>query len=156
MHLDDAIEPLAEGERAPTPDERVHLTQCEVCARELALATQVHLTLQSQTVPEPPSDFVGSTLTRVRRERWRAEQRLDLVFNLVVGCAALLGIGTVWMVLSAAGLSTLSADIAVVLVAAVNDAVRKSLPALPTYVLALAVFLSGLAVWWWAERGLEL
>jgi hypothetical protein len=40
--------------------------------------------------------------------------------------------------------------------AAVNDSVRKSLPSLPTYLLALTVFLSGLAVWWWAERGLEL
>jgi hypothetical protein len=156
MHLDEELEAVAEGGRDLTPDERAHLAQCAECTRALALATQVHLLLQSQSLTEAPADFVGAMRARVRRERWRAEQRLDFVFNLVVVCAALLGVVGIWLVLSASGLSPVSSELAVVLVDAVNGVVRQSLPALPTYALAVTVFLSGLAVWWWAERGFEL
>jgi hypothetical protein len=95
-------------------------------------------------------------LSHARRERWRAEQRLDLVFNVFVGCAVSLGVGAVWLVLSATGLMTLGNDVASILVRVMSETVRQSLPALPTYALAVTVFLSGLAVWWWAERGFEM
>jgi hypothetical protein len=156
MHLDDEVEAIAEGARDATREERLHLAQCEACARALALATRVHATLQAQTMPEPPPSLVGSVLSHARRERWRAEQRLDLVFNVFVGCAVSLGVGAVWLVLSATGLMTLGNDVASILVRVMSETVRQSLPALPTYALAVTVFLSGLAVWWWAERGFEM
>lgn len=154
-HLDLEIELLADGEREPTANERAHLAACEPCARALALAIDVQRLLASQAPPEAPPQFVAATLARVRRAGWRAEQRLDLAFNVAVGLAVVLSMGALWIVLSAAGLSGVSAGIALVFVDTVNDAVRRALPVLPMYTLGAGVLLSGLAMWWWAERGFE-
>jgi anti-sigma factor RsiW len=155
-HLDLEIEMLAEGERDPTPEERAHLAACEPCARALALASDVQRLLSRQATPDVPLQFVAATLAKVRRARWRAEQRLDLAFNVALGLAVVLAVGALWIVLSATGLSNLSANVAIVFVETVNEAVRRSLPVLPMYTLGAGILVSGLAMWWWAEHGFEL
>jgi anti-sigma factor RsiW len=111
--------------------------------------------LATQPTPVVREDFTAATLTRVRRERWRSEQRLDLAFNLVVAFAGLGGLAGLWIVLAATGVLSMSTAVAEVFVHAVNQAFRAFLPVLPMYLLAAAVLFSGLGVWWWAEHGLE-
>jgi anti-sigma factor RsiW len=154
-HLDREIEEIAAGERHATREERAHLDACEACARALTLATEIDRVLASQPPPVAPEHFIAATLTRVRRERWRSEQRLDLAFNVIVGLAGLIGLAGLWIVLTAAGVLSMSAGVATVFVDVVNQAFRAFLPVLPMYVLAAAVLFSGLGVWWWAEHGLE-
>jgi anti-sigma factor RsiW len=156
MHLDDEIELIAAGERQVTPEEQVHLEGCPSCARSLALAIDVHRLLAAEAAPVGPEGFVAATLGRVRRERWRSEQQLDLAFNVVVGLAALTGVALLWIVLTASGVSTVSADLVDVFIMGTNSAIDRMRPALPTYTMATLVLASGLGIWWWAERGFEV
>jgi len=42
------------------------------------------------------------------------------------------------------------------LLASTASLVASIAPALPIYTLAAGVFVSGVAIWWWAEHGLEI
>lgn len=154
--MDALIEPIAAGEIDPDASMRAHLAICLTCARALALARQIDRVLAAQPAPDPPPGFTVQLMARLRRERWRSEQYLDLAFNLAVALATAAGIGGLWLVLSASGLAGVSADLVRVFVAAADAAVASLAPALPAYGLAAAVFVSGMAIWWWAEHGLEI
>jgi hypothetical protein len=110
----------------------------------------------SQPAPEPPAAFTAALMTRLRRERWRSEQSLDVAFNVAVALAVTVGVGGVAMVATASGLAALSADLVRVFLLATASAFATIAPALPVYVLASAVVVSWLLVWWWAEHGFEL
>jgi hypothetical protein len=61
-----------------------------------------------------------------------------------------------WIVLTASGVSTVSADLVDVFIMGTNSAIDRMRPALPTYTMATLVLASGLGIWWWAERGFEI
>lgn len=154
--FDELIEPIAAGELEPDAGMRAHLQSCPACTRALAMARQIDRVLGAQPAPEPPLAFTATLMARLRRERWRSEQSLDVAFNIAVGLAVAVGVGGVVMVATASGLAALSADLVRVFLSATVSAFATIAPALPVYALASAVVVSWLLVWWWAERGFEL
>jgi len=154
--LDELIEPIAAGEIEPDAVMRAHLATCTVCASALALARHIDRVLAMQSAPEPSPRFTQALMARMRRERWRSEQYLDLAFNAAVALAIAAGAGGLCLVLTMSGLATVSADLTRVVVAAASAAVASLVPALPVYAAAAALFVSGMALWWWAEHGLEI
>jgi len=111
--------------------------------------------LRVQPVPVVPETFTSQVMTRVRRHRWRSEQYLDLAFNVVVGLAAVIGVGGLYALLTATGVAAVSADLVRIFVRGAEELATGALPQIRLYTVAMVVVVSGLAVWWWAERGLE-
>jgi len=94
-------------------------------------------------------EVLTGALTRIRRERWRAEQSFDLAFNVVVSLAAVCVLGAVGVMLADFGFGAHIGE-------AVALVVDRARPALPAYGLATGLLAMMLGVWWWAERGLEI
>jgi len=154
--LNALIEAIAAGEIEPDPGARAHLATCIACARALALARHIDALLAAQPAPDASPGFTPALMARLRRDRWRSEQYLDLGFNVAVALAIVAGVGGLWLVLSATGLVGVSTDLTRVLLASTASLVASIAPALPIYTLAAGVFVSGVAIWWWAEHGLEI
>ena len=155
-HLDELIEPIAAGDMVPDADTRAHLASCAACAHALELARQIDGVLAAQPVPDVGPAFTSRLMVRLRRERWRSEQYLDVAFNIAVALAVATTVGGLMMVLAASGLTTVSADLTGLFVSGVAEVLSAVTPALPVYAVAAAVFVSGMAIWWWAERGFEI
>jgi anti-sigma factor RsiW len=154
--LDELIEPIATGEMVADAEVQAHLASCVACSHALELARQIDGVLAAQAVPDLPAAFTTRLMGRLRRERWRSEQYLDLAFNIAVGLALATTVGGLVMVLAASGLAAVSADLTRLLVSGAAELLSAVTPALPVYSVAAAVFASGLAIWWWAERGFEI
>ena len=122
--LDALIEPIAAGEIEPDAGVRAHLATCLACSRALALARQVDAVLAAQPPPDPSPAFTPTLMARLRRERWRSEQYLDLAFNVAVALAIVAGVGGLWLVLSATGLVGVSTDVTRLFVARYRVGVR--------------------------------
>jgi hypothetical protein len=92
-------------------------------------------------------------MRRVRRERWRTEQYLDLGFNaaIVVSVAAI--IGGIWLALNVTGLAAVTSGTVAVFSTGLHELLQRAAPKLPVYVGAAMLMLAAFAVWWWAERG---
>jgi anti-sigma factor RsiW len=155
-HLDELIEPIAAGDMVPDSDTRAHLASCAACAHALELARQIDGVLAAQPVPDVGPAFTSRLMVRLRRERWRSEQYLDVAFNIAVALAVATTVGGLVMVLAASGLTTVSPDLTGLFVSGVAEVLSAVTPALPVYGVAAAVFVSGMAIWWWAERGFEI
>ena len=155
-HLDELIEPIAAGDMVPDADARAHLASCAACAHALELARQIDGVLAAQPVPDVGPAFTSRLMVRLRRERWRSEQYLDVAFNIAVALAVATTVGGLVMVLAASGLTTVSPDLTGLFVSGVAEVLSAVTPALPVYGVAAAVFVSGMAIWWWAERGFEI
>jgi anti-sigma factor RsiW len=154
--LDELIEPIATGEMVADGEVQAHLASCMVCSHALELARQIDGVLAAQAVPDLPAAFTTRLMGRLRRERWRSEQYLDLAFNIAVGLALATTVGGLVMVLATSGLAAVSADLTRLLVSGAAELLSAVTRALPVYSVAAAVFASGLAIWWWAERGFEI
>ena len=155
-HLDELIEPIAVGDVVPDADARAHLASCAACAHALELARQIDGVLAAQPVPDVGPAFTSRLMVRLRRERWRSEQYLDVAFNIAVALAVVTTVGGLVMVLAASGLTTVSPDLTGLFVSGAAEVLSAVTPALPVYGIAAAVFASGMAIWWWAERGFEI
>jgi len=153
--FDDLIEPLAAGEIAITEEIQVHLDGCARCRGALATATAIERTLAAQPVPAVSDAFVPAVMARVRVERWRSEQHLDLVFNALVGLAVLLATGGLVAVMSVSGLSAVSADLVRFFLRGAVEMTRYAMPHAGMYVAATVLAVSTLGLWWWAEQGFE-
>ena len=71
-------------------DTRAHLETCPGCAAALATARRIEEALAARPVVEPPPRFTPGVLHRIRRDRWRSEERVDRLFNVSIAVAALL------------------------------------------------------------------
>ena len=146
------IEAIAAGD--VTPDARImaHVRSCAGCAAALAGARRVEQLLKDRTSPAAPPQFTTRIMGRIRRDRWRRDQFLDLGFNLVVAVVVLGILAAFWVVLSQTGFGGLSQDAFGVLGNAANDLIRRAAPSLPLYLAASGIVATALGVWWWAER----
>ena len=153
--VDDLIEPLAAGDIAMTGEIQAHLDGCVHCRGALAVATAIERTLAAQRAPAVGDAFVPAVMARVRVARWRSEQRLDLVFNGLVGLAVLLAAGGLAAVMSVSGLSAVSADLVRFFLRSAVEMTRYAMPQAGMYVAATVLAVSTLALWWWAEQGFE-
>jgi hypothetical protein len=151
----EAIEAIASGEAAPAPL-AAHVAACARCAASLELATRLDRLLEDRPAPPPPGDFTARVLGRVRRERWRAEQYVDLGFNVAVAAGVVLIVGGIWLVLNRAGFSAATAEAAALLAAALDAIGARIEPRLPTYLAAAGLLLTTLGLWWWADRRVSL
>jgi hypothetical protein len=91
-------------------------------------------------------------MARIRRERWRNEQLIDWSFNAalaVVGMAVAAGI---WIVVSRSGFTFVGNDALQLLNTEMRSFFQRVSPSLPVYALAIALLVTALGIWWWAER----
>lgn len=148
--LDDLIEPLAEGEDAGA-EAAAHLDGCARCSARVAMARELDRLLLQRARPDPPPGFTAEVLRRVRHERWRTEQVVDVGFNIAVAAGVLVILSGVSGVLWSLGwfavdLETLSAATLAVApwTAGLADQAQ-------TLVMAALLLSSALALWWWVE-----
>jgi hypothetical protein len=151
----DAIEPIAAGDIAPQGRVAQHLDSCKNCAAALESARRLDKMLHARPVPQPPQQFTSRTMARVRRARWRREQFVDAGFNLALGLIAVGVVGSV-LLLMYRGLTAISPDAMALVHGGVVSLARRAAPSLPVYGAAIALVLSALAIWWWAERDATL
>jgi anti-sigma factor RsiW len=144
------IEALAAGEAAATPAVREHLTTCVRCAASLALARRIETALGPRETVTAPVRFAAAALARVRRERWRAEQRVDRAFNVAIaGAVALLVVG-VAMLFNLSGVVAFAGSLSQILGEGARAAAGRVAPVLPSYLAGTVIILTAVGVWWWA------
>lgn len=147
----DRVEGFAAGDQQPDAAARAHLETCPRCASALADARRIDTFLTSWAAPEAPPRFTAAVQSRIRRQNWQSEERVDRVFNAAMVVAALLvlvgvaGMFNVAMVV--AGAATLADAFALVGAAAVE----KAAPSMATYVAAMGLLASALVMWWWTD-----
>ena len=147
----DRVEAVAAGDLEPDGPLRHHVETCPRCAAALATARRIETFLSERPVMDAPQRFVPALQQRIRVERWQAEQRVDRIFNLAIAAAVLLFVGGIVVLVRGSawveGVAQLSAFVA----SAGAHAVDTAAPSLTTYVAATGLFISGVAMWWWAE-----
>ena len=151
----DAVEAIAAGELTPEGRIAAHLASCPNCAAALRSARALDEMLQRRPIPAPPAGFTTTTLTRVRRARWRTDQYLDLAFNVAIGAVVVGMILGGWILLVRTGLVSVGGDAFHLIESAFVTAAHRVAPSLPTYTGAAALLGTALLIWWWAERGGE-
>ena len=107
----EVVEAIAAGDVTADARVMVHMQSCAGCAAALATARRVDDLLKARTAPAAPPQFTTRIMSRIRRDRWRRDQFLDLGFNLVVGVVLLLVLGGLWVLLSQSGLGGISQDV---------------------------------------------
>jgi anti-sigma factor RsiW len=146
------VEAIAAGDVPPDARVRAHAQSCAGCAAALAAARRVDQLLKQRSAPAAPPQFTTRIMGRIRRDRWRRDQFLDLGFNLVVGIVVLGVLAAFWVLLSQSGLAGIGQDAASVLGSAASDLIHRAASSLPLYLAASAIIATALGVWWWAER----
>jgi anti-sigma factor RsiW len=149
---DTLIEAVAVGESVPE-ELATHLAACAQCASRLALARRIDLTLKERLVPMASRGFTASVMARLRRDRWRTEQVVDLSFNIAVATGLLLVMGGIAGFAWRAGAFAIGGDIAALMVSATRTFVERA--ALDMRVITAIMLLASTAfgLWWWSEEG---
>jgi anti-sigma factor RsiW len=146
------IEAIAADDLEPTGDVRAHLESCPSCAAVLASARRLDAALAAIQPPPVPDRFVAIVLQRVRRERWRTERNVDLLFNVALIAALLIVAAGVLALFDVSGLVAASAGAWSGLSETGRQLARQMAPAINTYIAAAGLLLTVLGMWWWAER----
>jgi anti-sigma factor RsiW len=152
--VSDAIEAVAAGDLVPDETLRAHLESCPRCAAALAAARRIEMLLSSAEPPRAPARFTPQVMTRIHRDRWRAEEHVDRIFNVAIAAALLLVAGGVAAILNVGAVMNATAVGWSALTAASAEAARQIAPFLATYLAAAGLLASALGMWWWAERRL--
>lgn len=147
----DQVEPLAAGDIVPTDALRAHFETCPSCASALATARRIEASLAARPIVEAPPRFAATVQGRIRRDRWLEEQRVDRIFNVAIAAAVLLVVGGVFFLLRGAAVLDAAGQFVALISALGETDSGISTPNLGTYVAATGLFVSGLAMWWWAE-----
>lgn len=131
---------------------RAHLETCPRCAGALAAAQRLEMLLQASVAPAAPNGFSATVLQRIRRERWRSEQRVDRLFNVALVAALLVIVGGVLAMLNLDMVFVLAGRAWTVAKEGLHNTLEQAVPALATYVAAAGLLASAFVMWWWAER----
>lgn len=146
------IEPLATGDLQLDGAAREHFETCPRCAGALATARRIEALLKSEEVPPAPAHFTAAVVQRIRGDRWRSEQQVDRLFNLVVAAALLLVVGGILALLNVETVFSLGAGAWTVAKESMLESMRSAVPTLASYVAAVGLLATAAAMWWWAER----
>jgi anti-sigma factor RsiW len=149
------IDAIAGGDHAPDERTAAHLATCVGCAKTLEDARRIDRLLQVRPAPQAPAQFTTRTLTRVRRERWQREQAFDIAFNVVVGLVLIAGVAATWLFVDLSGLSIIGQETVSLVSGQIAAVVRAIAPSVGGYAAATGLLLMVLAIWWWAERGMQ-
>ncbi len=106
-------------------------THVAACAARLALARRIDGALRRRAARTAPPGFSAAVLARVRRERWRAEQAIDLGFNVAIAVGLLVVVAGVIGLVYASGVSAVSADAMARVARAVAKVAVGVAPSLP-------------------------
>ena len=150
------IEAIAAGDEPVTADARAHFESCPRCAAALATARRIDAALAARQAPAAPARFSSAVQQRIRRERWRAEQHVDRVFNLAMGAALVLVVGGLFALMNIGGVMAGAGTMWSLVVSLGEQAAHEAAPTLDTYIAAAALLISALGMWWWAERTLSM
>jgi anti-sigma factor RsiW len=146
------VEAIAAGDLDVAPDVRAHIESCPHCASALASAHRIEAALRDRPSPDAPGRFATAILARVRNERWNSEQRVDRIFNLAIGFAAILIAGSLAALTNVSAVVGAAGWIWDVFAQVSGEFIRQAAPVLATYVAAAGLLMSALVMWWWAER----
>ena len=150
----DLVEPIASGDLEPDPAARAHFESCPQCASALASARRLEGVLAARAAPAAPAQFTASVLQRVRRERWRSEQRVDRLFNVAMAVALLLVAGGILALMNLSGVMAAASGAWAVVASVGGQVAREAAPSMNTYIAAVGLFVSAMGMWWWADRTL--
>jgi anti-sigma factor RsiW len=152
----DVVEAIAAGDLELDAVLRAHFESCPRCSAALASARRLETALAARPAPAAPARFTPTVLSRIRRERWRAEQRVDRLFNVAIAAAALLVVGGIFAMFNVNTLLGASQTTWKVLSTMSLSAVEGAAPSVPIYIGSAGLLVSALAMWWWAERRMTL
>jgi anti-sigma factor RsiW len=150
------VEAIAAGDLEVSDEMRAHVESCPRCASALASARRIEAALAAGTVPAVPLRFTDNVMARIRREQWRSEQHVDRIFNVVIVVAALVVVGCVVALTNVEAVLSLIGSLRGFAARAGGQMVEETTPTLFTYVAAVGLLMSALAMWWWAERRFSL
>lgn len=145
------IEAAAVGDAVPD-EVRSHVASCRVCAARLALARRIEHALAHRPVAAVPDGFTAATMTRIRRERWRTEQVIDVGFNIAALFGILLIVGGAAGVLWRAGAIQLSGEMATVLFGASRAFALRAVADVRVIMVSVLLLSTAVGLWWWAEE----
>jgi anti-sigma factor RsiW len=151
QHAAEFIEAIAADEIQPTPEVRAHFETCPSCAAALAAAVRLEGLLAANPPPLAPDGFVKQVLQRARRERWRMEQNVDRLFNVAMVAALVIVAIGVFALMNLSGVVAASDGAWSTLTALGGQVAQKMVPVVDTYIAAVCLLLTALAMWWWAE-----
>jgi anti-sigma factor RsiW len=146
------IEPIASGDLQPDAAARAHFETCPRCASALATARRLETMLKGMDVPLAPANFTAAVVQRIRRDRWRAEQHVDRLFNLAIVFALLLVAGGIAALLNVQAVSALAVSAWAIAKEGLRETMTQAAPTLATYVAAAGLLATAFGMWWWAER----
>ena len=152
----DLVEAFSAGDIVLTAEARGHFESCPRCAAALATARRIEAVLAARPAPAAPDRFAASVVQRIRRERWRAEQQVDRLFNAAIALALVLVIGGAAALLNVESVLAAAAGVWALVTSAGAAGAREGAPGLTTYVAAAGLLVSALGMWWWADRRLSL
>jgi anti-sigma factor RsiW len=148
--LDAIIEAIAEGQ-ALAGDDDAHLTTCARCQSRVAMAQALDRLLATRETPEPPAAFTYGVMERVGREEWRAEQLMDVGFNVAVAAGVALVVAGAMGLAWSLGWLTVDRPTLEAVSRAIEPWVSSTLSKGPTVVLAAVLLTTALGLWWWVE-----
>jgi hypothetical protein len=108
--------------------------------------------MRERPAPRPPAGFTAAVMTRVSQERWQVERYWDLGFNLAVAGGLALVVAGIFGLVYLSGLSVVGRDATLLFLEALSTTAAQLTPVLPTYVVAFALTVSALGLWWWVEN----
>ena len=150
------VEAIAGGDLDVDENVRAHFETCPRCASALASARRIEAALQARPKPQAPARFTQTVLTRIRRERWQSEERVDRVFNVAIAVAVLLVVGSIMALTNVGAVIGAAGSLWGVIAAVAGQTLEAAVPALLTYIGAAGLLMSALGMWWWADRRLSL
>jgi hypothetical protein len=151
----DRVDRMVADGLAPGAADATHLESCAECRGLLRRARALDAALIARPAPEPPQTFTTQVMTAVRRERWRAEQFLDLGFNFAVATGLLLIVAGVLGLAWRTGLIVIGGDLAALMSAGISIVVDRAALHAPNVGIAALLLTMALGLWWWAE-GVEV
>jgi anti-sigma factor RsiW len=152
----DLVDAIASGEPVPGEDVRRHLETCARCAAALATARRIEALIAARPAPTAPARFTDNVRRRISRERWRAEQSVDWMFNIAIAAGILLIIGGLAAMMNLQTILVAAGTAWSVVATFGGGVARQAVPAVATYAAAFGLLMSTLGIWWWAERRLSL
>ena len=146
------IEPIAAGEVTPEARLTAHVASCDDCRAALEDARRVENLLRARPAAPAPPNFTVRTMSRLRRERWRREQAVDLGFNVALAAAAIAVVTGGWLALRFSGFDVVGTDALTLVGTGVERLLDRVSPSVPVYLGATVLLAAALGIWWWAER----